>query len=143
MKKILYRSLLGECIKFFLIALISTSIIIWVFQAVNYLDLIVEDGRDFIIYLKYALLNYPKIISKLLPFVLFFSFFYIITKYETNNELIIFWNIGVNKINFINYYLKFSFIFLVFQLLLTAIIVPTFQEQSRKLIRGSEITLGD
>ena len=27
------------------------------FQAVNFLDLIIEDGRDYITYLKYSLLN--------------------------------------------------------------------------------------
>ena len=38
MKKIIYRKFLKDCLNFFIIALISTSIIIWVFHAVNYLD---------------------------------------------------------------------------------------------------------
>ena len=143
MIKILYKNFFRDCLIFFIIAIISSSIIIWVFQAVNYLDLIVEDGRDFMIYLKFALLNYPKIIAKLLPFVIFFSFFYTIIRYEANNELIIFWNIGINKFNFVNFFIKISLIFVLFQLFLTILIVPTFQELSRKLIRGSEITLGD
>ena len=46
-------------------ALISTSLVIWVFQAVNFLDIIIEDGRGYIIYLKYSLLNFPKILSKI------------------------------------------------------------------------------
>ena len=76
MKKILFRKLLTDCLLFFLIALISASIIIWVFQAVNYLDIMVEDGRDYLVYIKYSLLNFPKIITKIFPFALFFSFFY-------------------------------------------------------------------
>jgi len=143
MKKILYRNILNDCIFFFLIAIISSSIIIWVFQAVNYLDLIIEDGRDFTLYLKYTLLSYPKIISKLLPFVFFFSFTYVISKYEVNNELIIFWNIGINKINFVNFFFKFSFLILIMQLILTVYLVPNFQDHSRKLIRESEITMGE
>jgi hypothetical protein len=62
----------------------------------------VEDGRDFLIYISYSLLNFPKIISKILPFATFFSFCYVLSKYELNNELIIFWNFEVNKIELIN-----------------------------------------
>ncbi len=72
MKKILFRKLLLDCTVFFFIALFSTSIIIWIFQAVNYLDIIVEDGRDYIVYINYSLLSFPKIISKILPFAIFF-----------------------------------------------------------------------
>ena len=74
MKKIIYRKFLSDCLIFFLISLISTSIIIWVFQAVNYLDIIIDDGRGYDVYLNYAFLNLPKIISKILPFAFFFSF---------------------------------------------------------------------
>ena len=102
MKKVLYRKLLSDYLSFFLIALLSTSIIIWVFQAVNYLDIMIEDGRDYLVYINYSLLNFPKILSKVLPFIFFFSFFYVISKYEINNELIIFWNFGVNKLQLIN-----------------------------------------
>ena len=58
MKKILFRKILLDSIVFFLIALVSASVIIWVFQAVNFLDIIVEDGRDFGVYLNYTLLNF-------------------------------------------------------------------------------------
>src|SRR5210317_217934 len=130
MKKILYKNLFKDCIIFFLISLFSSAIIIWVFQAVNYLDLMVEDGRDFIIYLNYTLLNFPKILTKLIPFVIFFSVSYIISKYELNNELMILWNIGINKIEIVNFFLKFSLIVLIIQLFLTSYVVPTLQDIS-------------
>ena len=107
MKKILFRKILLDCLLFFFISLISASVIIWVFQAVNFLDIIVEDGRDFFVYISYSLLNFPKIISKILPFAVFFSFCYVINKYELNNELIILWNFGVHKIELINFFFKF------------------------------------
>ena len=87
MKKLLYRKLLKDYLNFFLIALISSSLIIWVFQAVNFLDIMVEDGREYNVYINYSLLNFPKIISRLLPFVLFFSIYYVLSRYELNNEL--------------------------------------------------------
>jgi len=141
MKKILYRNILIDCLIFFFIALISSSVIIWVFQAVNYLDLIVDEGRDYQIYFKYTLLSFPKIISKLIPFVIFFSIFYVISKYEINNELMILWNIGINKIEFVNFFLKFSFIILITQLFLTIYLVPASLEESRSIIRDSEINI--
>ena len=108
MKKILFRKILIDCLTFFFITLFSASIIIWVFQAVNYLDIMIEDGRDYLVYVNYSLLNFPKIITKLVPFVLFFSFFYVTIKYENNNELLLFWNFGVNKIELVNFIFKFS-----------------------------------
>jgi len=140
MKKILYKSLFKDCFIFFLISLFSAAIIIWVFQAVNYLDLMVDDGRDFLVYINYTLLNFPKILTKLIPFVIFFSIFYIISKYETNNELMILWNIGINKIELVNFFLKLSLVILVLQLFLTIFLVPSFQDLSRKLIRNSELS---
>ncbi len=143
MKKILFRKLLSDCIVFFLIALFSTSIIIWVFQAVNFLDIVVEDGRDYMVYLNYALLSFPKILSKILPFAIFFSFFYVINKYEVNNELMIFWNFGVHKIHLANFIILFSLLITLLQLLITILLVPETQNLSRSLIRTSNIDFID
>ena len=139
MKKILFRKLLFDCLVFFLITLFSTGIIIWVFQAVNFLDIIVEDGRNYLVYLNFSLLNFPKVISKLVPFMLFFSFLYVIGKYELKNELIIFWNFGINKLDLINFFIKFSFLIMLFQIFLTAAIVPKSQDLARSFLRASSI----
>ena len=139
MKKILFRKLLLDCLIFFLITLFSSGVIIWVFQAVNFLDIIVEDGRNYLVYLNFSLLNFPKVISKLVPFVLFFSFLYVIGKYELKNELIIFWNFGVNKIDLINFFIKFSFLIMLIQIFLTAVIVPKSQDLARSFLRTSSI----
>ena len=139
MEKILFRKLLIDCLTFFLITLFSASIIIWVFQAVNYLDIMIEDGRDYLVYINYSLLNFPKIVSKVLPFVFFFSFFYVISRYELNNELIIFWNFGVNKIQLINFLLIFSIFLTIIQITLAAFIVPTSQDKARSFLRTSSV----
>ena len=139
MKKILYRKLLKDCLVFFIITLFSTGVIIWVFQAVNFLDIIVEDGRNYLVYLNFSILNFPKVLSKLLPFILFISFLYVIGKYELNNELIIFWNFGINKIDLINFFIKFSFLIMLLQLFLTATIVPKSQDLARSFLRTSSI----
>ena len=140
MKKIIFRKLLLDYIIFFTIALFSSSVVVWIFQAVNFLDIIIEDSRDYLVYINYSLLNFPKILSKLFPFVLFFSVFYVTDRYEQNNELMIFWNFGVNKIAVINFFFRISFILLIIQILFTSIIVPNSQNLARTFIKNSNIS---
>ena len=134
-----FRKLLLDYMSFFLIALFSSSIVIWVFQAVNYLDIMIEDGRDHLIYIKFTLLIFPKIVSKVLPFIFFLSFVYVIAKYELENQLIIFWNFGVNKITVINFFFIFSIILTIFQIFLNSIIVPASQDKARSFLRTSSV----
>ena len=143
MKKILYRKLLSDYLSFFFIALISASIIIWVFQAVNFLDIMIEDGRDYLVYISFSLLNFPKILSKVFPFVLFFSLFYVTIRSEIKNELIILWNFGVHKVKVIKFILKISLVLLVFQIILTAFIVPKSQDMARSFLRSSTVNFFD
>ena len=110
MKKILFRKLLYDYLTFLFLSLLSTSVVIWVFQSVNYLDIMIEDGRDYLVYLNFSLLNFPKILSKIFPFVLFFTIFYVTTKYELSNELMIFWNFGIHKIEIIHFIFRTSII---------------------------------
>ena len=143
MKKVLFKKLLSDYLGFFFITLVSTSVVIWVFQAVNYLDIMIEDGRDYLVYVNFSLLNFPKIISKVYPFALFFSLFYVTTKSEFNNELIILWNFGVHKIEIVNFFLKISIILLIFQILFTSILVPIAQDTARSFLRSSTVNFFD
>jgi len=139
MKKIIFRKLLQDCLIFFFLALFGISTIIWVFQAVNYLDIMIEDGRNYNVYFDYTLLNFPKIISRILPFALFFSFSYTFIKYEANNELIIFWNHGVSKISVVNFFFWISILIMLVQIVLLSIVVPKTQELARSKLRASDI----
>ena len=141
MKKILFRKLLGDYLSFFLISLFCSSIIIWVFQAVNYLDIMIEDGRDYLVYINYSLLNFPKIVSRLFPFVLFFSLFYVTIKSENNNELIIFWNFGIHKLDLIFFVIKISIILMTIQILFTSLLVPKSQDLARNFLRTSSVNI--
>ena len=138
MKNIIFKKLLTDCLIFFTIALFSSSLVIWILQAVNFLDIIIEDGRNYDVYLKFSLLNFPRIISKLIPFVFFFSFFFVLTKYELSNEMIIFWNFGVSKIKVIEVFLIFSLTIMIFQIFLSSLLVPLSQDKARSFLRNSE-----
>jgi len=139
MKKIIFRKLLLDCLTFFFLALFGISTIIWVFQAVNFLDIMIEDGRNYTVYFNYTLLNFPKIISRILPFALFFSFSYTLLKYEASNELIIFWNHGIDKIRIINFFFWVSILIMLAQIILISIVVPKTQELARSKLRSSNV----
>jgi len=139
MKKIIYKKLLLDFLIFFILALIGISAIIWVFQAVNFLDIMIEDGRNYNVYFSYTLLNFPKIISRIVPFAFFFSFSYTLIKYEANNELMIFWNYGINKLSIINFFFWVSIFIMLTQTILLSIVVPKSQELARSKLRSSNV----
>ena len=143
MKKLIYRKVLNDFIIFLVVSTISVGAIVWVFQSVNYLDIIVDDGRDYKIYLGYSFLTLPKILSKIFPFALFFSFYYTLLRLENNNELIIFWSHGLSKLSLLNFFLKFSIILLFIQIIFTTILVPLSQDMARSVLRSSNINFLD
>ena len=87
------------------------------------------------------MLSIPKILSRILIFVLFISIFFIISKYEENNEILILWTNGINKLQLINVVLIFSTILIIIQLFLNSFIVPKSLDLGRKFIRSSGIEL--
>ena len=141
MKKLIFKKFAKDIFQFFLLVSLSISLIVWVIQAVNFLDIVTEDGHGFRVYFLYTLLSLPKIFSKILPFIYFVSIFYIILKYENNNELIIFWTIGIKKLDFVNILLIFSIFYIILQLLLTTFVVPKSLDKARSYIRSSNLDL--
>tara|TARA_A100001011_G_scaffold142931_1_gene150916 strand:- start:1269 stop:2417 length:1149 start_codon:yes stop_codon:yes gene_type:complete len=139
MNKLIFRKFFLDIVNFFLIASFSITFIVWIIQAVNFLDLVSDDGHSLNVYFYYVSLNFPKIFSKTIIFVFFISIFYVINKYNNSNELIVFWNNGIKKISFINFILKFSILFLILQLLLNLFIVPKSQNLGRIFIKESNI----
>ena len=141
MKKLIFKKLFKDILMLFIVLSLSLTVIVWVMQAVNFLDFVSEDGHGFNVYFSYTLLNFPKIFSRLLIITFFISIIYTIIKYEENNELILFWMLGISKIQFIKNVIKFSIFFLIIQMLLTSIISPMAQDSARSFIRSSSIDL--
>ena len=141
MKKLIFRKFIKDISLFFFISVISIATIVWIIQAVNYLDLISEDGHGLKVYFAYTIFSLPKIISKILPFIYMISLFYVIINYELKNELIIFWINGITKLNFVNILIKVSFLYFLLQMILTTIIVPYSLDKGRSFFRDSNIDL--
>ena len=139
MKKLIFRKFLKDLTSFLLLVSLSIGLIVWVIQAVNFLDFVSEDGHSFKVYFFYTLLNLPKIFSRILPFIFFISLFYMIIKYENNNELIIFWTIGIKKIDFAKVMIGYSLLYILIQISLSAYLVPKSQDLARSFIRSSNV----
>lgn len=139
MKKLIFKKLLFDITAFILISSVTLGLIVWVIQAVNYMDFITEDGHSLGIYFKYTLLSLPKILSRILPFILFISVFYSLIKLENNNELLVYWTYGISKLKFINILFIFSLIFLIIQIFLNIYVVPISLDKGRDYIKTSDL----
>ncbi len=139
MKKLIFKKLLFDITVFFLISSVTLGLIVWVIQAVNYMDFITEDGHSLGIYFKYTLLSLPKILSRILPFILFISVFYNLIKLENNNELLVYWTYGISKLKFINILFIFSLLFLIIQIFLNIYVVPISLDKGRDYIKKSDL----
>ena len=141
MRNTIYRYFFKEFISLFTLILISTCVIVWIVQAVNYLDFVTQDGHAFSVYFTYSVLNIPKVISRLIPLVFLISLLTTILQFENNNELLVFWTSGLNKIRLVNLAFKISILITLFQLLLSLVVSPSSLNFARSILKSSSITL--
>lgn len=138
LKNKIYKYFTIEIIKSFIIILFAFTAIAWTVRAVNFLDLIVENGHSIKTYLLFSLLNITSIITKLIPLSFLLSLVISIAKFERQNEFIILWTAGVNKIQLVNLFFFVSFLAVIFQLLFATFITPNSLNKSREIIRLSD-----
>ena len=138
MKKVIFDKLFTDIVVFLLCSITLTSIV-WILQAVNFLDIVSEDGHGLLTYFSFTSLNIPKIFNKLILLSIFLSLFYIFSNYENRNQLIIFWINGINKTKFLNRIILFSIIFLLISLIISYFVVPYTQNKARSFIRASNL----
>tara|TARA_B100001057_G_scaffold426611_1_gene450848 strand:+ start:1002 stop:2126 length:1125 start_codon:yes stop_codon:yes gene_type:complete len=139
MEKILFRKLILDISLRALIITFTIGMIVWIIQAANYLDFVIDDGHNFTIYFYYNLFNFPKIIHRILPFVFGISVFFELIKYERNNELLIFWTNGITKEKFISTLINFSLVVMVLQILIGSIVSPSSQLKAREFLKSSNM----
>jgi len=139
MRNRIYRYFFHEFIRYFVVILFASTAVIWTIQAVNFLDLVTEDGHAFKIYLFYSFLTISKIITKLIPFTFLIASILTILKFEKDNELIIFWTSGLNKMYMVNLVFRISLLIMFLQLTMSTIIAPKTLNLSRTLLKNSEL----
>ena len=120
-------------------AAFALAVIVWTVQAVNFLDLVTEDGHAFATYFTYSILILSKVLTKLIPFCFLLAVILTINKLEKDNELITIWTSGLNKIHIVNLLLRISIIVMILQLILTSVVNPKFLNLSRSILKNSQL----
>ena len=139
MKNRIYNYFFYEFSRYFVVVLFALTAIIWTIQAVNFLDLVTEDGHAFKIYLFYSFLTITKVLTKLIPFSFLLASILTILKLDKDNELIVLWTSGLNKIHIVNLLLRISLLVMLVQLLMTSFITPKTLNFSRSLLKNSQL----
>jgi len=139
LKNKIYKYFSFEIGKTFLIILFAFTSIAWTVRAVNFLDLVVDNGHSIKTYAQFSLLNITNIITKFIPLSFLLALVISIMKFQRQNELIILWTTGLNKINVVNLFFKISLIVFVLQLSFATYITPNALNKSRNLIKVSDL----
>ncbi len=139
MKNTIYKYFFNEFLRYFFITLFALAVIVWSVQSVNFLDLVTEDGHAFTTYFIYSLLTLSKIFTKLIPFSFLIAVVLTILKFEKDNELVVIWTAGLNKINIVNLIFRISLIIMLLQLVLTSVINPSLLNLSRSVLKSSQL----
>ncbi len=141
MRNTIYRYFFKQFISIFASILISISIIVWIVQAVNYLDFVTEDGHSFSVYFTFSILTIPKVLNRLIPLVFLISLLVTILQFEKNNELLSFWTSGLNKIRIVNLAFRISILITLFQFFLSLVVSNFSLNLGRSILKSSSISL--
>jgi len=139
LKNKIYKYFSIEIGKSFFTILFAFTAIAWTVRAVNFLDLIVEDGYSVSIYLYYSFLNISTIITRFIPLSFLLALVISILKFERQNELIILWTVGLSKIQAVRLFLYIATLVTILQIFLAVIITPSALNKSRSLLKNSDL----
>lgn len=140
-KNKIYKYFFIEFFTIFLIVIFSLSILIWLTQAARLLDLITQFGNSFEVYIKYLLFNYPKILDNVFILSFLVSTFFVLAKFESSNEIDIYWLSGIKKTQIVKIFLLISIILIVFNILLSTFFSPWLSLKGREVLGESKFTL--
>ncbi len=133
-----YKNYFSEILKNFFLILFSLSMIAITVRAVNFLDLVVENGYSISTYFKYTILNVFGIAPKFIPFSFLISISIFLLKHTRDSEFIILWISGVKKINLVNLILIISLFVLLLNLIFSTLLTPFALNKSRQLLQEKD-----
>ena len=136
----IYQNYLIDIFKTFLTILLGFTLIAWTVRAVNFLDLIVENGYPVLTYFQYSFLNIFGTLTKFIPLSFLIALILFIIKQIQENELIILWTSGVKKIELVKLFFLFSIMISIFYLVFSSLITPLALNKSRQLLGKESLT---
>ncbi len=136
----IYQNYITEILKNFFTILLGLSAIAWTVRAVNFLDLIVDNGYPVLTYFFYSFLNLFGIMTKFFPLAFLLSLTIFILRQIQDKELIILWTSGVKKIQVVNLFFFISLIITTLYLIFSIFLTPMALNKSRILLGDEKIT---
>ena len=132
------KYILKDIIKNFLTILLTFTAIAWTVRAVNFLDLIIEDGFNPYVYFKYSILNLSAILTRFTPLSFLIGLLLTIIKLEKQQEFLILWTSGLNKLKIANTFILLSVLITLIQILMTFYFNPFLLSKSRILLKTQQ-----
>lgn len=123
-----------EVLVTFFTILLSLSLIAWTVRAVNFLELIVENGYSLLTYFQYSILNMFGIMTKFVPLAFLLALILFTLKQIQENEFIILWTSSVKKIQIVKLFILISITVTLIHLLLSVFLTPYLLNKSRQLL---------
>ena len=133
----IYQNFILEILRTLLIILFALSLIALTVRAVNFLDLIVENGYNVSTYFKYSFLNIFGVAPKFIPLSFLLALLVFIHKHKDDSEFVILWTSGVKKIQLVNILFLTSIIVLILYLFFSTYITPLALNKSRQMLSNS------
>ena len=134
----IYHNYFFEIFKTFFTIILGFSLIALTVRAVNFLDLIVENGYSLITYFKYSFLNIFGLAPKFFPIAFLLSIIIFVLRHDNNREFIILWTTGVKKIVIVNLLLISSIFAMLVYLIFSVYLTPLALNKSRQIISQSQ-----
>lgn len=134
----IYHNYFFEIFKTFFTIIICLSLIAITVRAVNFLDLIVDNGYSIDIYFKYIFLNLFGIAPKFIPLAYLLAVLIFIIKHDNNREFVILWTSGVKKSVLVNLLMITSLIVIIFYLIFSTFLTPHALNKSRTILSQSQ-----
>ena len=135
----IYQNYIIEIVKIFFTILFGLTIIAWTVRAVNFLDLIVENGYSILTYFQYSTLNILGILTKFIPLSFLLALTIFVVRQKEENEFIILWTSGVKKIQIVHLFFLISISISIFYLLFSVLITPYALNKSRQILSNEKL----
>jgi len=135
----IYQNYIIDIVKIFFTILFGLTVIAWTVRAVNFLDLIVENGYLLLTYFQYSSLNILGILTKFIPLSFLIALTIFVVKQTEENEFIILWTSGVKKIQLVHLFFCVSVSITIFYLLFSVLITPLALNKSRQILSDEKL----
>ena len=135
----IFQNYFIEILKTFLIIVFGLSFIALTVRAVNFLELVVDNGYPVSIYFQYSLLNLFGIAPKFIPLSFLVSLAIFIINHKNDSEFLILWTSGIKKIKIVNLIFLSAIIVSILYLFFSTLLTPLALNKSRHILSQDKL----